>query len=147
MSASLSASNADGLFSFAMILMMISIRISLSNLALTQSRSLYKLLRQLQSATTATSESINITRTIKESISLAETLVTTIASRRYYLKSHAEDIIVEPRFLLFEFCHGVLLRNSQVDLVQKLIKKMELGQSICHQVSAFSYSCNISFIY
>ena len=131
MSSFLPAQDVDGLFSFTMILMMVSTRVSLTNLALTQVRKLISLLNSLlnPSLTSASNE-----RTTKESLSLIDTLAVTLNSKRHYLRQVADGFELDPRFLLFEFCHGLLLRDSQVDLVHKLVERMKQGKSICHQM-------------
>jgi hypothetical protein len=138
LSPSLSDNNAEGLFSYTMILMMISIRISLCNLALMQTRNLLKLMQSLTVDSPSTSAEAKL-RIVKEIISLSDTVAATLASKRFYLRQiDAGSYEIEPRYLLFEFCHGLLLRSSQVDLVKTLVVKMESGGSICHQVRKFT---------
>ena len=118
-----------------MLLMMTANRISHANLALQQTRSLLKLLNDLAKQSSEAAKE----RTRKELYSLSENLAATLASRRFYVSQvDAATFEVDPRFLLFEFCHGLLLRNSQVQLVRKLMGEMERGVSVCHQVTAAS---------
>ncbi len=110
--------------------MMISVRIALINLALTQSRGVMKLMLALQTSSTKNEE-----RTLKEMLSLIDSLASTLNSKRHYIRQSIKGFEIDPRYLLFEYCHGLLLRQSQVELIEKLMRTMEKGQSICHQVS------------
>lgn len=123
---------ADGITACAMILMMVANRVSLANLALQQAKNLWRMLVTLQKGNVA-----NPARLMKELLSLADTLAATLTAKRHFIDkstalSGAFDI--DPRFLLFEYCHGMLLRQSQVLLVRKLIGDMDAGRSVCHQV-------------
>ena len=128
-----------GVFSFTMVLMMLSTRVSLTNLALTQSRNLLKLLLVYDNSLKVTPENVNNKRMAKEILSLSDTLAATLHSKRHYITKNNDnrgeiEYTVEPRYLLFEFCHGLLLRQSQVELVHKLTGRMQAGQSICTQM-------------
>ena len=121
----------DGICSVVMLLMLISNRISHINLALIQARGLLKLLKNFQDAT---SEIIK-TRIRKELLSLADTLAATIANKRHFSRKLAPGRYeLDPRFLLFEYCHGLLLRQSQVVLIRRLMDDMASNRSVCHQV-------------
>ena len=41
---------------------------------------------------------------------------------------------LDPRFLVFEFCAGIVLRPQQVELVGKLVAGARANQSVCHQM-------------
>ena len=72
----------------------------------------------------------------KEILTQSDNLAVTLAMRRNYTVPLPAGVFeIDPRFLLFEFCHGLLLRPSQVQLVTKLLAEMEAGHSVCHQVS------------
>lgn len=127
----LSDVEADGVTCSVLLLMMSANRISHVNLALQQSRSLLKLLNNLKKSTV----DVLRERIRKELLSQSENLAATLASRRHYgRKLSAGSFEIDPRFLLFEFCHGLLLRGAQVHLVRKLLGQMDIGQSVCHQV-------------
>ncbi len=112
--------------------MMVANRVNLANLAIQQARNLLKMLYSLQKGTAA-----NPTRMLKELLSLADTLASTITSKRFYVDQASPGFYdIDPRFLLFEYCHGLLLRNSQVQLVRKLMSDMQAGRSVCHQVKS-----------
>ena len=71
----------------------------------------------------------------KECLTQSDNLAVTLTMRRNYTVPVAPGVFeIDPRFLLFEFCHGLLLRPSQVQLVNKLLAEMELGHSVCHQM-------------
>lgn len=113
------------------MLMMVANRINLSNLAIGQARNVLKMLMTLQKGSAA-----NPDRLTKELLSLADTLASTLTAKRFFVDQLSPGFYeVDPRFLLFEYCHGLLLRNSQVQLIRKLMVDMQDGRSVCHQVS------------
>ena len=76
-----------------------------------------------------------VERLKKECLTQSDNLAVTLTMRRNYTVPVAPGVFeIDPRFLLFEFCHGLLLRPSQVQLVNKLLTEMELGHSVCHQM-------------
>jgi Protein of unknown function (DUF3638) len=48
--------------------------------------------------------------------------------------SHPNFIEFDPRFLVFEFTYSIMLRKSQVILVNKFLESLKSNQSICHQM-------------
>ena len=40
----------------------------------------------------------------------------------------------DPRYLVFEFAHNILLRKTQVELVNKFVDSMKNDKSLCHQM-------------
>ena len=75
-----------------------------------------------------------------------ERLATSLTAERHYI--HLDDPhnptkgIFDPRFLVFEFTHNLLLRPSQVELVTTIVQTVALNNAdptktagICHQVS------------
>lgn len=117
--------------------MMVVNRISHANLAMQQARGLCNILTKLGSAKSFDAQCDAL---VKEAGSLAENLAITLSARRFFTAKLAESTAenpcydLDPRFLLFEFSHGILLREAQVDLVRKLLGEMEAGRSICHQM-------------
>ncbi len=127
----LTIQGADSVNACVMLLMMVANRINLVNLALQQSRNLLKMLLAIQRP----APGANVPRMLKEMLSLADTLATTLTAKRYFIdQASPGNYEMDPRFLLFEYAHGFLLRNAQVQLVRKLISEIEAGRSICHQV-------------
>jgi hypothetical protein len=115
-----------------MLLMMSANRINHANLALQQSRTVLKLLKVLHS--TSLSPTVS-ERTTKELLSQSENLATTLSSKRHFAERISGDLFeIDPRFLLFEYCHGLLLRQSQILLVRRLLSDMTEGKSVCHQM-------------
>ena len=126
----LNPAEADNILGCVMLLMMVANRISLANLALGQARSLLKMLYSLERGKASHPERLKM-----EMLSLADTLASTLAGKRYYVDQASPGYYdIDPRFLLFEYCHGLLLRNSQVQLVRKLMDDMNAGRSVCHQM-------------
>jgi hypothetical protein len=107
-----------------MILMMVINRISHINTALQQARSLLNLLNAMKAkppppppggSNKENMKVLNMSRTQKELFSMAENLASTLVTARYYVeKSGPGKYTIDPRFLLFEFSHGLILRQSQV---------------------------------
>jgi hypothetical protein len=137
----LSVVDAEGLICAAMLLMMTVNRISHATLALQQARGLLKVVKQLKKISGAPStnhavQEAAVERLNKDLLTQSDNLAATMAMRRNYSVPVAQGVFeIDPRFLLFEFCHGLLLRPSQVQLVTKLLAEMEAGHSVCHQVS------------
>ena len=127
----LSVQDAEGLTCAAMLLMMTANRITHATLALQQARGLLKVLRQLVHTSTQPHKDVSqqaaaIERLHKELLTQSDNLAATLAMRRNYSVPVAQGVFeIDPRFLLFEFCHGLLLRPSQVQLVTKLLAEME----------------------
>ncbi len=136
----LSNSDAKMVKSATMMIMMATNRVSQTTLALTQCRSAFKILRLLHSACRSNLNSNQVVLLKKELVSIAENLAATLTSRRHFSSktSTIGCFDVDPRFLLFEFSHGLLLRSSQVELVRKLLQDMDAGRSVCHQVLTLS---------
>eukprot|EP00961_Rhodomonas_salina_P238205 3219647-Rhodomonas_salina.1 len=44
------------------------------------------------------------------------------------------DVSYDPRFLLFEFTCNMMLRQSQVQLVQRFVTAHSSDKSLCHQL-------------
>ena len=141
----LSITNSDGLVCSAMLLMMTSNRITHATLALQQAKTLLKVIqKQLLLISQSnynnnhgSQQFTNMEQLNKELSTQSDNLAVTLAMKRFYTikgNSGVDVYEVDPRFLLFEFCHGLLLRPSQVHLVNKLLEEMEAGNSVCHQV-------------
>ena len=127
----LKGDSVNGIICCTVLLMMTYCRISQCNLALQQCRSIMKAITSLQKAKDEQSRE----RACKELSALSELVAGTIVMPRYYSKSLNQGLFdVDPRFLLFEFCHGLLLRPSQVILVRKLLQDLREGRSVCNQM-------------
>lgn len=128
----LTSEDTTGITCCVMLLMMTVNRINHANLALQQARGVLKLLKSLQRKGL---DAITAGRIRKELLSLSETLAVTLAMKRHYSNQITSGVFeVDPRFLLFEFSHGLLLRLSQVQLVRQLLHDMRNNKSVCHQM-------------
>ena len=58
-------------------------------------------------------------------------LAESVLAQRHYINP---DLSFDPRFLLFEFISGFLLRQRQVELVQDFIRAQQEGKSSVHQM-------------
>jgi len=63
-----------------------------------------------------------------KALTLGEGLLT----RRQYVDESSASY--DPRFLLFEFTHNIILRKAQVEMVNKLIDSLRLGKPIVEQM-------------
>lgn len=127
----LSTAEKDSILSCTMLLMMSANRVSHATLAIQQARNVLKLLNDMNGM----NDSDESLRTSKEILSLCDTLATTLTFRRFYsIELSQGSFELDPRFLLFEFCHNLILRESQVKLVRKLLGEMNDGRSVCHQM-------------
>ena len=126
----LTASDNETILGCTMLLMLTANRVSHCNLAIQQARNVAKLLQSIPADNVALLES-----TKKELLSLGDTLAVTLTTKRHYVTEKSPGLFeLDPRFLLFEFCHGLVLRESQVHLVRKLLGEMKGNKSVCHQV-------------
>jgi hypothetical protein len=109
--------------------MMTFCRISQCNTAILQCRGIARILESLKT------DSVVSDRLLKELSALSEMLGTNLATRRTYCSEVKPNVFeVDPRFLLFEFSHGLILRPSQVILVRKLVADITNGRSACTQM-------------
>lgn len=128
----LSATDATGITCCAMLLMLTVNRVSQCSLALQQARGVLKLLKTLQRTGL---DAVIAGRIRKELLSLSENLAITLANKRHYSQQISAGVFeLDPRFLLFEFSHGLLLRLSQVQLIRTLLSDMQQNKSVCHQM-------------
>ena len=73
----------------------------------------------------------------------AANLVSQVTCRRFYATEVATTdatgqpdtcLRVDPRFLAFEFIHNIILRGSQIELINKFMEAANRGGSMCHQM-------------
>jgi hypothetical protein len=60
-----------------------------------------------------------------------------LSTRRSYVeapKARKGHAVFDPRFLLFEFTANIVLRDTQIRLVNKFVQEIEKGESVCHQL-------------
>jgi hypothetical protein len=120
-----------------LLLMLVFSRISQANVVLAQLRGALRTLAQLQA--TPAAETQRRDGLVKELLATSELLGATVAMPRNFCRDATAPqgrttVEVDPRFLLFEFCHGLTLRPSQVTLVRQLLRDMAEGRSACHQM-------------
>ena len=131
----LTEEESEGVISCTLLLMMAVNRISQVNLALMQTRSVLKLLNGLKSAFASGGDPSKLSVLYKELLSSSGNLAATLATKREFSSSIGNGRFeIDPRFLLFEFCHNLLLRPPQVKLVKKLISDIQNGKSVCTQM-------------
>jgi len=131
----LTQSDVDSLLNGIALVMLTANRINQTNMALLQARGIFRLLASLKSIGPAESTGIPARRIRKELASSSAILATTLANRREYTVALGDGSFeLDPRFLLFEFCHSLILRKSQVQLVSRLVTEVKAGGSACCQV-------------
>jgi hypothetical protein len=67
----------------------------------------------------------------------ASKVATDITNERHFMKtdpSNPNFIEFDPRYLVFEFTYSLMLRKSQVILVNKFLDSLRNGDSMCHQM-------------
>ena len=73
----------------------------------------------------------------------AANLVSQLTCKRFYAAevattdAHGQPdtcLRVDPRFLAFEFIHNIILRGSQIELINKFMEAANRGGSMCHQM-------------
>jgi hypothetical protein len=120
--------------SLTIVAMLTSIRIGQTHRALTNLTKLVLLLRTVQSSNPPALQQ----RLCQEISLLSQTIATDVTNERHYMTmSSAVDpttIRFDPRFLVFEFTYSIMLRKSQVMLVNKFMTSLKQGKSMCHQM-------------
>jgi hypothetical protein len=61
----------------------------------------------------------------------SDTLAKELDAARHFIQS---DGSYDPRFLVFEFTYGLMLRKAQVAMIQDFMARLEKGQSTCRQM-------------
>lgn len=66
----------------------------------------------------------------------ASKVASDVANERHFMKLSADSNFIEfdPRYLVFEFTYSLMLRKSQVILVNKFLGALRNNQSMCHQM-------------
>ena len=131
-------------------------RVGALNRALNDARALAKLLRTFGVAQPATDDASAAVKQRTEAASAltlkARTLAEGLLVRRHYVQSslsggaqnvggvrlrspsRTSERTYDPRFLLFEFTHNLLLREAQVEMVGKLVGSLQQGKPIVEQM-------------
>ena len=91
---------------------------------------LLKLLRQVHA-----SNDQKFQRNLCQEISLqASKTAEDLTCQRHYMTMSATSIKFDPRYLVFEYTYSLMLRKSQVILVNKFMDSLENEKSMCHQM-------------
>lgn len=91
---------------------------------------LIMLLRNVKSSSTPQQQ-----RRLCQEITLqASQVATNLTTERHFMKVSPNAIQFDPRFLVFEFTYSLMLRKSQVILVNKFIESLKHNRSMCHQM-------------
>ena len=119
--------------SLTVVAMLTSIRIAQTDRALTSLAKLVLLLRGVQGSYKAEDR----VRVCQEIQLQAAKVASDITSERYFMKMDSTNptfIEFDPRYLVFEFTYSLMLRKSQVILVNKFMNALRNGKSMCHQM-------------
>ena len=116
--------------SLTVVAMLASIRIGQSHRALAGLSRLVKLLRSVKS-----SNAPDVQRRLCQEIGLQSSKVATdLTCERHFMTVTQNAVQFDPRFLVFEFTYSMMLRKSQVILVNKFLYALKNGKSMCHQM-------------
>ena len=118
--------------SLTVVAMLTSIRISQTHRALSSLEKLALLLREVKGSNNGVEQA----RICKEIKLQASKVATDVANERHYMSLTADSNYIEfdPRYLVFEFTYSLMLRKSQVILVNKLMNALRNNHSMCHQM-------------
>jgi hypothetical protein len=119
--------------SLTVVAMLTSIRISQTDRALTSLAKLVLLLRSVKGPSKLEERA----RVCQEIQLQAAKVATDITAERYFMKmdnTNSAFIEFDPRYLVFEFTYSLMLRKSQVILVNKFMDSLRNGRSMCHQM-------------
>ena len=146
-----SEKEADELLDLAVAVILHANRVGQINRCMSEARGLLKLLEtaahESSAALTAGATEQLISALMLKSATLADQLL----ARRYYvevssppsavmsaadgaLSSEGMRLQYDPRFLLFEFTHNILLRQTQVHLIQEFVGAVRKGQPLVKQM-------------
>jgi len=126
----LSATAYKTVTSLTVVAMLTSIRISHSHRVLTGLSKLMLLLRGVRGTNNPTQQK----RECQEITLQASQVATDLTSERHFMKVSPSMIQFDPRYLVFEFTYSLMLRKSQVILVNKFIHTLKSNKSMCHQM-------------
>lgn len=70
----------------------------------------------------------------REILLKADAVCKELTTQRWYVRVGGGAYAYDPRFLVFEFTHSLVLRESQVTLVNDFIARVARGESRCHQM-------------
>ena len=118
--------------SLTVVAMLTSIRISQTHRALSSLTKLIQLLRGVKVSNKAEEQS----RICQEIKLQSSKVATDLATERYFMRPTADGNFIEfdPRYLVFEFTYSLMLRKSQVILVNKFMDALRNNRSMCHQM-------------
>ena len=64
-------------------------------------------------------------------------LASTLLTRRHYIEAHdATGYTFDPRFLLYEFTHNILLRKPQVELINEFVLAVRSNRPLVKQCAS-----------
>jgi hypothetical protein len=116
--------------SLTVVAMLASIRIGQSHRALAGLSNLVKLLRSVKSNNTPEVQA----RLCQEIALQSSKIALDVTCERHFMQVTADTVQFDPRFLVFEFTYSLMLRKSQVILVNKFIDALKNNRSMCHQM-------------
>jgi hypothetical protein len=107
------------------------IRIGHIRRCITEAKELFSILRWIQNTSAGMVDS-----SVKTKLSLrASAVAALLSAKRSYTEKQAHGISFDPRFMVFEFLHNLMLRGSQVQLVRDFCSAIAGGEGgSCHQL-------------
>ena len=94
-------------------------------------------LKNLTSLKTQSKPSVEeIERKVKSIFTRVEVLAQNLCMSRHYMKVQGEGVAFDPRYLVFEFSQNVVLRKSQVEMVDMFVQKVQNTENgaVCQQM-------------
>eukprot|EP00760_Papus_ankaliazontas_P003017 PhM_4_TR11378/c0_g1_i1/m.4426 len=104
-------------------------RVGHANRAIIETRDLIKLVRRLNDADAATK-----LKTKAAILQKADSLAQVLTAARHYVDRVGERYCVDPRFLVFEFTWNIVLRKSQIEMVNAFIQDLKHGKNSVWQM-------------
>ena len=120
----------ESIFDLIVGTILYSNRVGQINRSLSEARDLQKLLLKFKQL-----KSVEQTTEIKAGLILkGESLARQLSTKRTYIDKVGEELIYDPRFLVFEFTWNIVLREKQVILVREFMSSLAQGKSTVKQM-------------
>jgi hypothetical protein len=125
----LSDKDCEMLMNTVISLLVRVIRIGHIRRCVTEAKELFSILRFIQN-------SASVDNSSKTKLQLrASAVAALLSAKRSYTEKHAQGFSFDPRFMVFEFLHNLMLRGSQVQLVRDFCSAISSGEGgSCHQL-------------
>ena len=139
-----SAADLNRALEYTLLALFTANRVGHVQRCLVEVRELEDLLQQLQGSSQGSVDSLEAMK--HATLSKAEMLASSLTARRHYVESSTRMVTggelgetthvaeFDPRLLVFEFTHDLMLRDAQVALLGRFLDARRRGSSLCHQL-------------